>query len=312
MKEKKITFDHSKQELIKPIFPGFNISIFTTTFSPHTYEFINWHWHQAFQYCYVTEGIIDIKLPRQTYSIKKGDGFFINYQQIHLIKQNKSVSTASYICLDIPPSFIAHDNHGRIYSRYINPILKSPIPATLKLSGNESNSKNILNKIINIQQLIKETPELFEVDVEIDILEIFKETYLLLKSNSQDSDEVPQSYYENDRLKQILSFIQNHYQEKITLEEIAKSVSISKSECSRFFKKVTGESLFNYLILYRINKSIDLIRDTNLSIAEIATSVGFSDQSYYTKCFKEQKKITPKKFKELSIRQPTGILSYDF
>lgn len=41
MKEKKITFDHSKQELIKPIFPGFNISIFTTTFSPHTYEFIN-------------------------------------------------------------------------------------------------------------------------------------------------------------------------------------------------------------------------------------------------------------------------------
>lgn len=77
MKEKKITFDHSKQELIKPIFPGFNISIFTTTFSPHTYEFINWHWHQAFQYCYVTEGIIDIKLPRQTYSIKKETVFLL-------------------------------------------------------------------------------------------------------------------------------------------------------------------------------------------------------------------------------------------
>lgn len=312
MKEKKIAFDYSKQELIKPIFPGFNISIFTTTFSPHTYGFINWHWHQAFQYCYVTDGIIDIKLPRQTYSIKKGDGFFINYQQIHLIKQNETVSGASYICLDIPPSFIAHDNHGRIYSRYVKPILESPIPAILKLSGTVPDSKYILTKILEIQQIMKETPELFEIDVEIDIMDIFKKTFLLLKSTTQKNDDVPQSYYENDRLKDILTFIQNHYQDKITLEEIAKSISISKSECSRFFKKVTGESLFNYLITYRINKSIDLIRDTNLSIAEIATSVGFSNQSYYTKCFKEQKKITPKKFKELSIRQPTGILPYDF
>lgn len=312
MREKKIVFDHSKQELIKPIFPGFNISLFATTFSPHTYEFINWHWHQAFQYCYVTDGIIDIKLPRQTYTIKKGDGFFINYQQIHLIKLNEAVSTASYICLDIPPSFIAHDNHGRIYSRYVKPILESPIPAFLKLSGNVPGSKYILTKILEIQQTVKETPELFEIDLEIDIMSIFKKTFSLLKTTTQKSDNVPQSYYENDRLKHILTFLQNHYQDKITLEEIAKSIAISKSECSRFFKKVTGESLFNYLITYRINKSIDLIRDTNLSIAEIATSVGFSNQSYYTKCFKEQKKITPKKFKELSMRQPTGMLPYDF
>ena len=63
MKEKKITFDHSKQELIKPIFPGLIFQFLQLHFRPHTYEFINWHWHQAFQYCYVTEGIIDIKLP---------------------------------------------------------------------------------------------------------------------------------------------------------------------------------------------------------------------------------------------------------
>ena len=99
--------------------------------------------------------------------------------------------------------------------------------------------------------------------------------------------------------------------QKISLDDVAAQISLSRSECSRFFKKQTGESMFDYLNSYRINKSIDLLRDTDMSIAEIASTVGFCSQSYYTDCFRKFKKITPKKYKELSSRQAKGILSID-
>lgn len=60
--------------------------------------------------------------------------------------------------------------------------------------------------------------------------------------------------------------------------------------------------LFGYLTSYRINKSVDLIRDTDMSIAQIAAAVGFCSQSYYTDNFRKEKGITPKKFKLLSMR----------
>ena len=59
MKSKNILVGEDQEELIKPILPGLPVSIFKTVFSPNTYNFINWHWHQAFQYCYVESGIVD-------------------------------------------------------------------------------------------------------------------------------------------------------------------------------------------------------------------------------------------------------------
>ena len=69
--------------------------------------------------------------------------------------------------------------------------------------------------------------------------------------------------------------------------------------------------MFSYLNIMRINKSMDLLRDTDMSIAEIADMVGFCNQSYYSDCFRKIKGITPKKFRVLSLRRPSDILPLD-
>ena len=58
------------------------------------------------------------------------------------------------------------------------------------------------------------------------------------------------------RLKAILSFIHENFEKKISLDDIANSVHLCKSECCRFFKKHMQESLFDYLLRYRIEQSI--------------------------------------------------------
>ena len=95
------------------------------------------------------------------------------------------------------------------------------------------------------------------------------------------------------RLKNILMYIQDHYTEKITLADIAATANICQSECCRFFKKHMNESLFDYLLSYRIEKSLPLLTDEQLSITEVSSRCGFSSASYYTKVFRERMGCTP-------------------
>ena len=298
MISKKINFDPNQRELIKPILPGLPISLFSSVFSPETYTCINWHWHEAFQYCIVIEGKVDFLIPGQIYTVTAGSGIFINYQQPHMIKAHDEKGTSRYLCLDVPPSFISYDEHSRIFQRYLKPVMNQPVPPVMILSKHAAETSNILSSILTIQKLLQSEEPLIEIDIRIQIMSIWKETFLKLQQRSQAITNA--SFYSNhDRLKTIF------------LYDVAAQISLSRSECSRFFKKQTGESMFDYLNSYRINKSIDLLRDTDMSIAEIASTVGFCSQSYYTDCFRKFKKITPKKYKELSSRQAKGILSID-
>ena len=100
------------------------------------------------------------------------------------------------------------------------------------------------------------------------------------------------------RLSKILDFIHSNYKNKITLDDIAESCNISKSECCRFFKKATRQTPFEYLLNYRIKKSIPLLLNDKYNITEIAEKVGFSNASYYTEIFKRVMDLSPTKYKK--------------
>ncbi|KZL91882.1 helix-turn-helix transcriptional regulator [Clostridium magnum] len=95
----------------------------------------------------------------------------------------------------------------------------------------------------------------------------------------------------------MLSYIQENYKENVTLDDIAKNVNLSRAECSRFFKRMTGQTPFEYLISYRINQSTLLLRNSDLPITEIAEEVGFGSVSYYIEKFRKQINCTPKEFR---------------
>ena len=304
---KNIQFSEDNQELIKPILPGLPISVFYTIFDKNTYNFINWHWHEAFQYCLVTEGAIDFLLPSTKYHVKAGDGIFINTQQIHFSK-GKANTPSSYLCLDVPPAFIYPDQRSRLYQKYILPVIRHPFPQVLLLSKRQEPDHRLLSSLRQVHALLKEQSDFMELDIHTQIMEIWRITYELLKGNG---GAAPVELHDNDRLKNILQYMLDHYMEKITLDDIAAQISVSRSECCRFFKKATGQSMFSYLTNLRLNKSIDLLKEPEMSLSEIAHAVGFCNQSYYTDCFRKAKNITPKKYRELTQRKPAHVLPLD-
>ena len=103
---------------------------------------------------------------------------------------------------------------------------------------------------------------------------------------------VTQSNYVIEAIK----FIQFNYSTDISVDDIANAVGISRSHLYRVFVSSLDQSPIDYLTEYRINEACELLKNSNLSISQIAVSVGFFDQFYFSRVFKKIKKIPPSKY----------------
>lgn len=81
-------------------------------------------------------------------------------------------------------------------------------------------------------------------------------------------------------------------------QDPADAIHVCKEECLRIFKKQMNLTLFEFLLQYRIEKSIDYLIHTKYSINIIAESVGFNDSNYFTKVFRKQKGCSPTKYRQ--------------
>ena len=108
----------------------------------------------------------------------------------------------------------------------------------------------------------------------------------------------------NARMQKILLYLKENYTRKLTLKEIADHIHLSRSECSRFFHSMTGQTLFHYLNELRINRSAELLIHTEKSAAEIAYESGFCSQSYFNQRFRAAGAIP--KGKETLTEEPAA------
>lgn len=111
----------------------------------------------------------------------------------------------------------------------------------------------------------------------------------LIRNNTRCRAEDPHQEYVANALR----YIQYNYARDIGVSDIASYVGISRSQLYRAFLQDFGLSPHSYLQKYRISEACSLLRNPNLSIAEVASSVGFNDPLYFSRVFKSVKDITP-------------------
>ena len=95
----------------------------------------------------------------------------------------------------------------------------------------------------------------------------------------------------------MLSFIHNHYKDKITVAQIADAIGISEREAMRSFRRSLNQSPIEYLISYRLNEAKKLLLDSRLPITEICYQCGFSDSSYFGKSFRKAYGLSPREYR---------------
>lgn len=113
--------------------------------------------------------------------------------------------------------------------------------------------------------------------------------------------------YRNNNSKFIITqailFIENNYGKKISLEDIAAELNLSKHYVCHIFKKETGENISYYINKLRIEKAKEMILKSNCRVKEIYEELGFSDQQYFSKVFKRITGMTIMQYKESILKK---------
>lgn len=101
----------------------------------------------------------------------------------------------------------------------------------------------------------------------------------------------------NRRLLKVLAYIEENLALPIKYASLCQIAALSRTHLGSTFKLSMGMTLHQYIILRRIERAKVLILDTELPLAEIAISVGFSSQSHMTSCFRKQSGMTPAQYR---------------
>lgn len=99
-------------------------------------------------------------------------------------------------------------------------------------------------------------------------------------------------------LRGVTGYVREHLTEDVSVEQMAKDLGMSRSHLSAKFKKETGTTLTDYIQEQKIKKAMDYLKNTEKSILEISTFLGFSSQGYFQNVFKKRTGMTPREYRE--------------
>lgn len=259
-----------------------------------------WHYHSEPELTLVLQGSMIYQVNQQSYELHAGQGLFCNSNALHTGHPVPGGGDCKYLSVTFAPRLLAGFSHSIIQKQYIHPLLASTSLTSRSLLPDGDWQDRILDSLTRIRTLDHKKADGYEIRLLTEILSIWSEIY----EHCFQREEVPSQAAIRDaaRLRTILDYIHLHYMEHITLEDIAAQISICRSECCRFFKKHMHESLFDYLLEYRIRQSLSLLSDSMLSITEIADQTGFTTPAYYAKVFRQQIHMTPGEYRRQNRR----------
>ena len=293
MQVNKIKVDSNLKEVIKHGSSDLPITLYNDDFSLFDEGYIRWHWHKELQISYVLSDKVCFQVEGKEIILEPEEGIIFNTNVLHQIKPYFDNCNMYSFVFD--SNFIDGNEDSLINKKYISSIL------------NSNNLKYIvLKKEVNWQKKILEyTKKAFnafnskEYAYELEVRNYLSYIWIILLREVKDYNECNNrlSQYDEDRVRQALEYIQDNYSEDISLEDIAMSINISKSECCRSFKRVLNSTPFEYLMEYRILKSTQYLCNSNESISNIALNVGFNGISYYGKVFKRYMNCTPSQYR---------------
>lgn len=121
---------------------------------------------------------------------------------------------------------------------------------------------------------------------------------LLQKYGQQQADELALSArFTSQHYKRVLGYIRDRLEHTITVEELAHQAGMSASHFARVFKETVGETPMQYVLAYRIEQAILMMKDPARPLGDIALACGFADQAHFSRSFKQVTGQTPRQYR---------------
>lgn len=176
---------------------------------------------------------------------------------------------------------ISCDNAIQIFNQLIGSTVKYLVESNINISDIFGNIYNVYRQISS-----RETLD----DIESFFVEFYRSIVKYTSERKVDDTK---------HIDRILDYINTNYRTEIDFEKMADNIGISYSYIRKIVKEVTGKSLLDYVNVLRINEAKRLIRQTNMTITEIATNLGYNNIQSFSRFFKKYEGITPGEFRNI-------------
>ena len=251
-----------------------------------------WHWHPEIEITYVQKGTMCYKVNHMVYHLKEGDIVFNNSGALHSGTMENQKDCA-YIPVTFDSRLIYGFFQSTVNSKYVDPVIQDSMLPAICIDQSEPWHKPFREYLLRIIDLDEKKPDFYELDITICLQSMWR---LLLEHITYEPQASRENSLEYDRIKKILSYIEENYQNKITLNDIAGHIHLCESECTRLFKRHMNTTLFAFLQEYRIERSLEFLQDDQ-PVSAVADKAGFSDPNYYSKVFAKIKGCSPREYR---------------
>lgn len=273
---------------------GFPVNIDRKLLSSYETCSFPWHWHDEVELTLILSGGMEYRVNDACYLLEAGEGLFCNSDALHTGSMREG-RDCDYVSLTFHPRFLQGFDGSVIRSKYVDPIVESGALPSARLSPEVPWQREALEGLRRVYQLSLDKQEPYELEVQRLLLGIWAGLYRnygeeLKNAPAEDPEKI-------ERLRAILGYIHQHYVEKITLGDAARQANLCESECCRFFKRQMGKSLFDYLLDYRVGRSMKLLK-AGAAVSEAAARTGFSSPAYFAKVFRLRTGRSPSQYRK--------------
>ena len=273
---------------------SFPLEIFYNILSVFEHGFVDPHWHSELELTIVQNGEMEYQVNDKIYELKAGSGVFVNSKSLHTARPYPDRDCVFYSIVFNPILISSHENSK--LNHYIDELTDSNDFPSFLICPEVDWQNSLLEILEKISQIYQKHEIGYDLTIKGKLCEFwsifYNGTFPFLQNRKLfEAKNIQQ-------MKRMLAFIQDNYTEKLTLEDIAESANVSKSECCRLFKKVMKQSPVGYLIDYRIQKSIPLILSKKFTITQISEKVGFGNSCYFSEMFRRVIHCSPSDYQK--------------
>lgn len=274
--------------------------IYAQESEPQFYGDILWHWHDEFEFGVVTRGSLIYKTNQHEYALNEGDGVFINSGVLHYLQLLVPAPDAGIYTQFFDRSFLAGSVESIFDMKYVAPVIEQKQLDLIPFYHNRKNDRYFLSQLAEAARTAQEGKSFYEFRLRNLFSSLWETIYS--RATELEAVDMTESTHDIERVKIMLTFMREHYHEKLTVPQIADCIPVSERECYRLFQNNLGMTPTEFLISLRLKNARDLLISTQKSVVEIALESGFGNSSYFGKVFRQEFHMPPGEYRRQNAK----------
>lgn len=255
--------------------------------SLHSVNYVPSHWHNSVEMIFVLRGSLEVTVGHKQQTLSEGDVKLINSGHVHEVIGFHNNIIATFL---IPDTFIKGNIKGVEHAYF---------DCDSSAAGKESRSAldRIRQLLAEMVQMTYKRGEVYELEMRIRMLSVFSILMQRFRTEEPEGEGAIKEKY-MDRMLRIINYIEEHYQEPITLQEIAEKEFLSVPYLSKFLGEQIGLNFQSFVSGIRLKNAVDdMLNHMETPVNEIALKHGFpNSKSFYT-VFKNRYHMTPSEYR---------------